>query len=57
MGEEMAKKYGMIYMEASAKTGDNVNELFDSITEKIIEQRLPNLEQDIINQRETVVLQ
>lgn len=44
MGEEMAKKYGMIHMEASAKTGDGVNEIFDSITGKIIDLSLPNLE-------------
>jgi hypothetical protein len=43
MGEEMAKKYGMIYMEGSAKTGENVPEIFDSITNKIIDLRLPNI--------------
>ena len=49
----MAKKYGMLYMEASAKTGEGVIEIFDQITEKIIEMRLPRLASE---NRETIVL-
>ena len=40
-GEKLAKELGIFFMEASAKTGDNVNDIFEDIIEKIYEN-LPN---------------
>ena len=36
MGKELADEYGITFIETSAKTGYNVNELFEDITKTII---------------------
>lgn len=36
-GEQLADKFGMIYKEVSAKNGDNIYLLFETISEKMIE--------------------
>ena len=33
-GEKLAKELGMIFFESSAKTGENINEIFNKIIEK-----------------------
>ena len=33
-GEKLAKELGMIFFECSAKTGENINDIFDKIIEK-----------------------
>ena len=38
-GQTKASEYGFEYFETSAKTGHNVNDLFNSLGKKIIEQR------------------
>ena len=37
-GEEMALKHGMMYAEASAKTGENVNEMFQRMGSSLVMQ-------------------
>lgn len=37
-GEKLAKKHGIPFMECSAKTGDNVEEIFLSLGKGIKEQ-------------------
>ena len=44
MGEDMAKKFGMKYMESSAKTGYGVDDIFNGIADEIIRQRIPHIE-------------
>lgn len=41
--EEKAKQYGARYFETSAKTGENVAELYDSLLRDLLEQRLEEL--------------
>ena len=44
-GEELAKKVGMLFLETSAKNGDNVNKVFEMSINKIIE----NIQKGIYN--------
>ncbi len=37
MGKNLASKYGMPFYEVSAKTGNNVQESFDSLIKKIFD--------------------
>ena len=41
-GKTLADKFGVTFMEVSAKTGANVQELFQKIGEEIVEFYLPN---------------
>lgn len=48
-GEALAKSRGMMYFEASAKTGDNVDKCFMSLTQEIW-QRIVKGEIDVTNE-------
>lgn len=37
--EQLAKRYGLIYVEASAKTGAGVPEIFFGLTKAILDKR------------------
>ena len=38
-GEQLAAEYGLNFFETSAKTGDNINELFYAIAQKIMKDK------------------
>ena len=38
-GEKLAKELGMIFCECSAKTGENVNDIFNNIIENFKEKK------------------
>ena len=38
-GEQLAQEYGLSFFETSAKTGDNINELFYAIAQKIMKDK------------------
>lgn len=37
--QEFVEKYGMVYFETSAKTGENINKLFEAVAQKIVEKK------------------
>ncbi|OMJ72545.1 hypothetical protein SteCoe_28989 [Stentor coeruleus] len=39
--QEFGEKYGMMFFETSAKTGDNVNKLFESVSQEILRKKSP----------------
>lgn len=38
-GEELAAKFGMKYIETSAKSGDGVEQAFDSIIQQVVDSQ------------------
>ena len=40
-GRALAEQHGLIFFETSAKTGHNVNEVFHSIANVIVKEKLP----------------
>ena len=45
-GKTLADKFGIPFMEVSAKTGHNVNELFVEVGSLIVDSYLPNRQSD-----------
>jgi small GTP-binding protein len=39
--QEFGEKYGMLFFETSAKTGENVNKLFESVSQEILKKKSP----------------
>jgi small GTP-binding protein len=37
--QEFVERYGMIFFETSAKTGENINKLFETVAQKIVEKK------------------
>ena len=37
--QEFVEKYGMIYFETSAKTGENINKLFETVSQEIVKKK------------------
>ncbi|MBA0606427.1 hypothetical protein Godav_018884 [Gossypium davidsonii] len=52
-GEEFAQENGMLFMETSAKTAENVNELFYEIAKKLATASPPNPSGVTLNHEET----
>lgn len=52
-GEEFAQENGMLFMETSAKTAENVNELFYEIAKKLATASPPNPSGVTLNHDET----
>jgi GTPase SAR1 family protein len=40
--EEFSGKHGMIWLETSAKTGENINKLFEKVAQKVFKRQLIN---------------
>jgi Ras-related protein Rab-8A len=45
-GSALAKKYDIPFMEVSAKTGENIADVFDKIGQLIVDEYVPNRVQE-----------
>lgn len=41
-GEELAERYGMDFLEVSAKDGSNIEEIFNKLTDKVMKNQQPS---------------
>ncbi len=48
-GEQLAEEYGMMFIECSAKTKENIAKVFENVA-KVILQKVVNLEIDVKNE-------